>query len=186
MVDSRLHVARVSLNVQLKAPDYLLKKRLPASLIVLGNRVADQVISYCNRMQLNYYPALDYFQQQQAIEAYLLDAMEEASDITANLCRSEIFRLLTPVFSNVAIDSIQCLAYTMPTCRPGKQNSRKKLAEHYTPDLLKVQLTLSSIQRQQATPGFEKYVSSTVVRWLKEVFDEPRITAPRLIQDETA
>jgi hypothetical protein len=40
-------------------------------------------------------------------------------------------------------ESVQPLAYTMPTARPGSPNGWWELVEHFTPDLLKLNLLLS-------------------------------------------
>lgn len=191
MSTTHLHVTRVSLTVQLKVPEQLFAAKFPASIKLLGGRVAQQVIEYCHREDLNYFPALDYIQQQQAVDAFLLDAIKDIADTAMALCASEVQKLLMPVYSNVHIESVQCLAYSMPVCRPNSVISEsaeaeapgveQQLAQHYTPDKIKLQLTLSIIQKQKPGAGMQKYVSESVFRWLDEVFPDPVISAVRVL-----
>lgn len=195
MSNSHLHVVRVSLIVQLQVPEALFASQFPASIKLLGGRVAQQVIEFCEREKLNYFPALDFIQQQQAVDAFLLDAIKETADTAILLCTSEVQKLLTPVYSNVHIESAQCLAYSMPGCRPGGNailsdsdksppetaNVQQQLAHHYTPDTIKLQLTLSLIQKHEPGSEIQKYVSETAYRWLDEVFPAPVISAVRIV-----
>ena len=183
VADSHIHVVAVSLNVQLTIPDALFKQFVPASVQGLGMRVAEQVFEYCKKNNLNYFPALDFIVQQHAIDAYLLDAVEETSNIALEICMREVKNLLTPVYSNVTVETAQCLAYAMPSCRPGDSDALNRLAAHYAPRVIKLQLHLSSLHRQLPQKGMERYVSDTVFRWLEEVFIDPAITAVRILPD---
>ena len=197
---SPLHVARIALTARGTIPDYAFAQIVSASLQTLGEQLAQQVHAYVQREGLGYYPPLDFFfpqnmnehkvngqsegeyqQDQPCIEPYLLDAVQEVAQWAVDMGRREILSLLQPVFSSVVIDNIQPIAFTMPTARFGHSGSLQQLAQHYTPNNLKFDLTLTMLQKQEAEAGLEKAASHMVVRWLGEPFQHIEVTSSRLV-----
>jgi hypothetical protein len=180
---SGLHVTKVELSVKLAVPVALLQKHLPAPIDKLGAQLADEIHQWVTRNNLGYYPALDYFKEGADISGYLLDAVDEVASLATALATERINDLLVPIFSNVTISAIQCLAFALPTVRPGKPNAKAALAEHYTPNVLKFELVVSVLQKHKSQEGFEKYADNTVFRWLSEVFEGVEISSARLLPE---
>jgi hypothetical protein len=181
---SGLHVTRVELSIKVAVPIALLQKHLPAPIDKLGEQLANEVHKQVMQHKLGYYPALDYFKDQQTFPAYLLDAVDEVCTLATNIVTSKINDVLVPIFSNVKINNIQCMAYALPGVRPGKPNAMTTLAEHYTPNVLKMELQVSVLQKQPRQEGFEKYADNTVYRWLSEIFDSVEIASAQLLKDK--
>lgn len=182
---SGLHVTRVELSVKVVVPIALLQKHLPAPIDKLGEQLAGEVHKQATSQNLGYYPALDYFKDQGEFPAYLLDAVDEVFSLATGIATHKINEVLVPIFSNVKINNIQCMAYALPGIRPGKPNAKAILARHYTPNILKFELLVSVLQKQSPQEGFEKYADNTVYRWLSEVFETVEIVSARLLQNNS-
>lgn len=178
---SSLHVAKVKLSVKVVVPILLLQKHLPAPIDKLGEQLASEVHKKVTESGLGYYPALDYFRDQASFPVYLLDAVDEVSSLAADIATRIVSDVLVPIFSNVKLANIQCLAYALPGVRPGLPDAKNALALHYTPNQLKFELIVSVLQKNPPQEGFEKYADNTVYRWLSEVFEVVNISWARLL-----
>ena len=181
---SGLHVARVELSAKVVVQITLLQKHLPAPIDKLGEQLANEVHKQAMNHNLGYYPALDYFKDQEEFPAYLLDAVGEVCSLATGIATQKINEVLVPIFSNVKISNIQCMAYALPGVRPGKPNAIAILAKHYTPNILKFELVVSVLQKQSPEEGFQKYADNTVYRWLEEVFESVEINYARLLENK--
>ena len=178
---STLQVIKVELGVKLAVPISTLQKNLPAPIDKLGNQVANEVDKRVARQGLGYYPAIEYFIEQDSFPTYLLDAMQEVSALTIDIVSNTINDLLVPIFSNVQISNMQCLAFSLPSVRPGKPHALRDLAKHFTPNAVKFELVVSVLQKEKSAEGFEGYADNTVYRWLSEVFEDVQIFSARLL-----
>jgi len=178
---STLQVIRVELGVKLAVPVSTLQKHLPAPIDKLGGQVANEVDKHVTSQDLGYYPAIEYFVERDSFPTYLLDAMQEVSTLTIDIVSRTIKDTLVPIFSQVQMNNIQCLAFSLPSVRPGKPNAMRDLATHFTPNAVKFELVVSVLQKQKTVEGFEKYADNTVYRWLSEVFEDVQIFSARLI-----
>lgn len=178
---SSLHVVKVELSVKVAVPIALLQKHLPAPIDKLGEQLAGEIHKQVVESGMGYYPALDYFRDQVRFPAYLLDAVDEVSALAAELATRRISEVLVPIFSNVKVNNIQCLAYALPGIRPGMPAAKTALAKHCTPNLLKFELVVSVLQKSPPQEGFKKYADNSVYRWLSEVFETVDITSARLL-----
>ena len=176
-----LHVVRVGLTVRGRLPHSALEQYLPAPLASLGQQLAKQIDDYANQNTLGYYPALDYFRQQNAVDSYLLDAVDQVAQIAVTITKDEVTRILAPVFSSVRIESVLSLAYALPSVRPGKKNAEQQLALHYIPDVVKFELFVTMLHRHEPEPGMEVGAKKIAWRWLEEAFEDMEITTARLI-----
>jgi len=176
-----LHVTRVGLTVRGQLPRHALEQHLPAPLDSLGQQVAKQIDDYVKQNKLGYYPALDFFKQQGAIDSYLLDAVDQVAQIAVSMTKDEVMRILTPVFSSVRVESVLSMAYALPTVRPGQKNAEQQLALHFIPDIVKFELFVTMLQRRKSEPGIENGAKKIAWRWLKDAFEDMEVTAVRLI-----
>lgn len=179
-----LQVVKVELGVKLEVPVNTLQKHLPAPIDKLGGQIAKEVDKRVSQRELGYYPALDFFADDDEFPQYLLDAVKDVSSLAVDVVADVISDLLVPIFSHVKINNIQCLAYSMPLARPGKANAGEDLAKHYTPNAVKFELIVSIVQKDKPATGFDKYADNTVHRWLSEVFEDVQIFSTRLLDSD--
>lgn len=172
-----LHFNHIHLILRLTIEDDVLAQHSVASPEIVGGELAQQVMEYVREHNLGYYPALDFFRNQGGIDAELLDAAENLGWLACNLAREEVTRKTRAVFSSVSFLAVQSLAYTMPTVRPGQSNVYTRLAEHYTPNGVKLDLDVSLIQKQPAAEGIERFSRQAVSRWLKNSFKTLEVSA---------
>ncbi|HEY5602655.1 MAG TPA: hypothetical protein VIM41_06065 [Gammaproteobacteria bacterium] len=178
---SGLHVTRVELSVKVVVPISLLQKHLPAPIDKLGEQLSNEIQKRVGQAGLGYYPALDFFRDQETFPDYLLDAVDEVANLAAEIAAHKINDVLVPIFSNVKINNIQCLAYALPGVRPNLPAVSAALSKHYTPNILKLEMVVSVLQKQPPQEGFEKYAANTVYRWLSEIFESVDIASARLL-----
>jgi hypothetical protein len=178
---SGLHVVKVELSVKVVVAVSLLQKHLPAPIDKLGEQLAGEIQKRVDDSGLGYYPALDYFREREDFPAYLLDAVDEVSSLATEIAAHKINDVLVPIFSNVKINNVHCLAYALPAIRPSMAAAGTALAQHYTPNTLKFEMVVSVLQKKPPQEGFEKYAGNTVYRWLSEVFEAVDIVSARLL-----
>ncbi len=87
-----MHVTRVGLTVRGQLPRYALEQHLPAPLDSLGQQLAKQIDDYVKQNNLGYYPALDFFKQQDGVDNYLLDAVDQVAQIAVAMTKDEVIR----------------------------------------------------------------------------------------------
>jgi hypothetical protein len=70
----------------------------------------------------------------------------------------------------------------MPSVRPGNSNALHDLAQHFTPDQVRINLVASSIRRQDNDPEIAiKLAKHQICRWLKDRFNSLEITSIRYL-----
>lgn len=176
-----LSLNRVALSARLRIPARVFDKYLPASPVRVGEELAENVHELVQREHLGYYPALEFFRGREGFDENLLDAADHIAWIATSLVRDEVQTKLRPVFSTVRFNGIQCLAFTLPSIRPGQPNALQRLARHYTPDAVKLDLELTLLRKDQANEGLDRFASHVVCRWLKQSFASLEITSTQLI-----
>jgi hypothetical protein len=115
------------------------------------------------------------------LEPELVDTAQGIAWFVSELVRSEVISRLRPAFSRIEIEGMQSTAYTMPTVRPSHPNAIYELAEHYTPDEVKITLLVSSIEKSARTEGMDKLAEHKVRRWLDQHFDTVVVTSANVI-----
>ena len=179
-----LRMGKVALSASLRIHPNTFEKFLPASPVRVGEELAEQINSIVTREKLGYYPALEYFREQEGFDKDLLDAADQISWVATSLVREEVQLKLRPVFASLRFEGIQCLAYTMPAVRPGQSNSMQRLAQHYTPDAVKLDIQVNLLRKDLEQDGLEKFAANVASRWLKKSFAIFDITLSRLIPDD--
>lgn len=182
-----VEVVTIAANLTVSVPETVVEQQLGYLPWVLGENLAGQVDTYVMEEHLGYYPALDFFRDfPKAVDAELLDTLDEVARFCANFARNEMHRRLSRVFSSVQIEQLQCTAYTMPRMRPTRSNGPMDLARHFSPDTLKMELLLSSIQKGHFE-GEERMALNKLSRFAREPFSRFQLNgAKRLGADGTA
>ncbi len=178
---TRLQLRTVALTVVVRVPQEIMERHLPASPDVVSGELAREVHAYVLREGLGYYPALDFLQQQGAIDAELLDAADNIAWFVSGVAREEIQRRLRPVFSRLSFDSVQSVAFALPAVRPGHPNALHDLELHYRLDRVKLALTASSFQTRDDPEATRKWARHLLWRWLKDAFESLEVTSARLV-----
>jgi len=179
---SALHVTRIGLAVTLQVPHEALERHAASSPAVVGEQLAEAVAAYVRAEGLGYYPALDYFREAGGVDPELIAAADAIAWLAATLARNEVRVKLRPVFSSVNVQGLQAVAFTLPPVRPRQTDALQRLARHYTPDTLKLDLKVSLIQKRPPAEGIERLASHMVYKWLKANFTSVEVTSARLEQ----
>ena len=148
----------------------------------MGPSLSGQVNRYARENKLGYYPALDFFKQNQGVDQELLDTAEHISWLVCEWAQRQIRLRLREPFSNVQFDQVQSVAYSMPRVRPSAAGAEELLAEHFTPDSVRLTVITSSIERSNINlQGYEKLAVHKFRRWLDPVFESIGISDAHVI-----
>lgn len=172
----------VTIDVQLK-PD-VLQKYLPCSASVIGKALADIAEQYQQENKTGYYPAIDFFKSLDGVDPDLITSAEQVAWLVSKLARETIQSKLRPIFSSVSFQSIQTLAFSMPKVRPSQQDAVEKLAKHYTPDSVKIELVLTMMRRDsdENDGRAEPYARKMMFRWLENAFESIEVTNSKILK----
>lgn len=177
-----VEVVTIASSLTVSVPEEVVEAQVGYLPWVLGENLAGQVDTWVMEERLGYYPALDYFRGiPEAVDQALLHLIDEVATFCANYARRELRNRLSRVFSNVQIEQLQCTAYTMPRMRPNRSNGPMELAQHYTPDTLKMELLLSSIQRGHFE-GEERMAMDKVSRFAREPFSRFQLNSAKRME----
>lgn len=176
-----LNFTRVAVSLQVSVPETALERHLAATPRVVAENLAQQVIAYEREHGLGYYPAIDFFQHHGGVEPELIDALENISWVLTSMVRNEIRLRLRPVFSQLKIESLKTLAFTMPTVRPGQQKTEAGLVSHFSATTVKVNLIATLLQKIVDTRAAAKMAESMCYRWLKEHFNSIDVTSVHVL-----
>ncbi|RMG57235.1 MAG: hypothetical protein D6717_05175 [Gammaproteobacteria bacterium] len=174
------HKVFIGLTVKLSAEDA--EQHMAASPRVVGRQLAEAVDAHVREHALGYYPPLDYFRGSSVLDEELLDAAENMGWLVSRLVREELGRRLRAVFSRVSFQTVQTVAFSMPSVRPGQKDALERLAEHYTPTRVRVDLEMSLIQKRPNPEGLEHFARSVLLRWVEPAFEEVEVTSVHLIE----
>ena len=161
----------IIVDVQLKAED--LQQYLPCSASIIGQTLAVIADEYEKENKTGYYPAIEFFKTQENVDPDLIASAEQVAWLVSKLARETIQSKLRPIFSSVQFQSIQTLAFSLPKVRPNKKDAFKQLANHYTPDSVKVELVLTMMRRDSEAEDdrAEPYARKMMFRWLESQFE---------------
>lgn len=169
---TQLHVSKIHITLVIKVSHELLEKHLPSSAEVVGEALTEQIIELVKKTNLGYFPAVDYASKQGAIDEDLLDAAETIGWFAAKLVREEVQKKLRPFFSTISFQSVQNLAFSMPSIRPSQMNAYSRLVEHYTPNQVKLDIIASVVKKEQHPEGLANWAQQLFRRNLEDSFDD--------------
>lgn len=163
-------VNKLVVSLLVEIPHEALESQSPASAVVIAEQVADQVMAYEREHHLGYFAALDYYQQQGALDSDLINALQGISWLSCSMAQEEVKARLRAVFSSIKFESVQSPVNTMPTVRPGSHNALQSLIEHYTADKVKLTFTASLIRKSEEDESTEAYAKHVIGKWLRDHF----------------
>ena len=173
---TQLHVSKIHISLLVTVPYEVLERHLPSSADVVGETLTDRVIELVKEQNLGYFPPLDYFQKQNAIDTDLMDAAETIGWFAAKMVREEIQRKMRAFFSTISFQSVQCTAFSMPGVRPSQPNAYHALLMHYTPNTVKLDLVATVLKKQERPDGLANWAKQLFRRNMEGVFDGFEVT----------
>ena len=97
------------------------------------------------------------------------------------MVRNEIRIKLRPVFSTIKFETIQLLAYTLPSVRVNDTSLTEKLLEHFSATTVKVNLTATLVQKFSDKEAAEKLAKNLAYQWLKGSFASVDVTSCKVV-----
>jgi len=132
---------KITLSIDLKIIHSVIEQHIAASPYVVGVELARQVDQYAREQKLGYYPALDYFQGKNIVDADLYNTAESIAWLLDNIVQQSLQKHLRPLFSELQIESTHVQMFILPHIRPSQSNAIHNLTAHLTPDHLRVALS---------------------------------------------
>ncbi|MDH5766555.1 MAG: hypothetical protein OEZ38_11120 [Gammaproteobacteria bacterium] len=173
---TQLHISKIHITLIVKVPHKLLERHLPSSAEVVGEALTEQILEMVKKNKLGYFPAADFASKQGGIDDDLMDAAETIGWFAARLVREEVQKKLRPFFSMLNFQSVQNVAFSMPSVRPNQINAYSLLVDHYTPDTVKLDIIASVLKKQQQPEGLANWARQLFRRNLEDSFDHMEIT----------
>ncbi len=166
----------IIIDVQLKAQS--LQQYLPCSASIIGKTLAEIADEYEKENKTGYYPAIDFFKTRDNVDPDLITSAEQVAWLVAKLARETIELQLRPIFSSVQFQSIQTIAFALPKVRPNQTDAALHLANHYTPDTVKIELMVTMMRRDSEVEDSraEPYARKMMFRWLAAEFETLEVT----------
>lgn len=173
-----MYVDKVLLGVLVQLPEKAISDSI-ASPGLIGAEIAAGVDAYVRNNSLGYYPPLTYFRDNGALESELIHKAEQLAWRASKHARELIQTGLRPIFSSVRFRSVQPQAFLMPAVRPGQPGAIKKLGQHYSPDIIRLELILSLLRKDDDSGerSTELYARKMIYRWLREPFEMVEVTS---------
>ena len=168
---SSVHVVKTSMTLSVTLPDKILHDHTGYVPSRMGQQLAEQACAYVKANRTGYFPPLAFIAEHDGIEADLYALAQQMSQFAAHYLKRDIHRRLVDIFSNLKVTKIQPLALTMPGIRPNESEAMAKLAKHFSPARLRVELQLSTIEKVGKEGGVG-LARQKVLRWLHPHYAE--------------
>jgi hypothetical protein len=181
-----MQVDQISLILRLTVPEEILQGQLSSSPAGVGEELAGAIDQYSREHKLGYYPAIEFFRQVPEIDQGLIEKAEQIAWTVSKVAREEVQSRLRPIFSSVKFQSVQTEAFTLPPVRPNSPTSLEQLANHCTPDTVRLELLVSMLRKDNDQRGdaAETYARKMIYRWLRGIFENVDVTASVSVPDQ--
>ena len=182
-----MQIDHIALTLRLKLSSSEIWQHLPASTEKVGRELARAVDGYCREHALGYYPAIEFFRDNPAVDQNLLDNAERLAWVVSKKVREQVRSRLRPVFSSVKFRSVQTESFMLPPVRPNQSSALERLIEHYTPDSIRLEILVSLLRKDQdeRRDAMEGYARKMMHRWLSSGFDEVEITSSVVLDERS-
>ena len=174
-----LGIVPVALTIQVVLAPEQLEALSNAAERSIGRTLAERVDAIVRAQRLGYYPALDYFEDHPDMDSVLIGTEKALAAQIRKRVKREVQKHLWPVFSSVQIERATTLAFTLPRVTPAQADALARLAQHYFPNTVRLELVLTTLDKQHRLDEAEKFSSSKVVRNLRDAFESVSVTATR-------
>lgn len=169
---------KVLIGMEVQLAEKSFNRYLPSSVTVIGKALADVALAFAEENKTGYFPAIDFFKTQEAVDKGLIESAEQVSWLSSKLAREKIQKQLQAIFSSIHFRSVQTVAFSMPRVRPNQSDAMAQLMAHYTPDTVKIELVVTMMRRDSDADDnrAEPYARKMMFRWLESVFESIRVT----------
>jgi len=174
-----LGVVPVALTLQVTLAPERLESLLSLAEKNLGRTLAERVDKIVRAEKLGYYPALDYLEYHPDMEPEFIGTVKSLAAQIRKRVKREVQTHLWPVFSSVQIERATTLAFTLPRVTPAQSDALVRLAQHYFPNTVRLELVLSTLDKQHRLEEAEVFSVNKVVHNLRDVFESVNVTATR-------
>lgn len=157
--------------------EVILQRHLVSSPRNMAKVLAKEIDAYVRTNKLGYYPALNYFRGRQGVDQELLKVVEETGLIVCRLAEELLISDLKPAFSNVQIQSIKPIAFSLPPVRLTTADHMEHLVHHLTVSNIKIGMVASSIEKLAETDDIGKIAERKIWRWLQEDFESIKVVS---------
>jgi len=179
-----LGLVPVALTIQVVMAPERLEAQLNTAERSLGRTLAERVDAIVRSEKLGYYPALDFFEDHPDMDPELIGMVKTLAAQIRKRVKREVQTHLWPVFSSVQIERATTLAFTLPRIKPAQPDALARLALHYFPNAVRLELVLTTLDKQHRLEEAEKFSSSKVVRNLRDAFESVSVTATRRLTEQ--
>jgi len=145
----------------------------------IGRLLAERVDTIVRKEKYGYFPALDFFEGHAGMEPDLLVVEKALAAQIRKRVKRDVQTHLWPVFSSVHIERATTLAFTLPRVTPAQPDALARLAQHYFPNAVRLELVLTTLDKQHRLDEAEKFSSQKVVRNLRDAFESVNVTTTR-------
>lgn len=167
-----IQILRTNLTLTVTLPLELLRREMGEPVLAIGPSLAGEIDHYVREHKLGYYPALDYFTRNEALDPDLMAAVEHVAVMVAEMAKRKVQVRLREPFSNVQFSNIQSVAMTLPRVRPNDANALPALTEHYSPNRIRMTVVTSSIEKAGINvQDYEKLAAHKLRNWLEPEFE---------------
>jgi len=174
-----LGVVPVALTIQVVMAPERLGALLSAAEKNLGHALAERVQTIVHVHKLGYFPALVFFEGHPDMDPELICAAKALAAQIRKRVKREVQTHLWPVFSSVRIERATSLAFTLPRMTPAQPDALEKLAQHYFPNSVRLELVLTTLDKQHRLEEVENFSEQKVMRNLRDAFESVSVSATR-------
>ena len=178
-----LGIARVALTLQVTVAAGQLEALLRSEDRVLPEALAARVDAWVRERKLGYYPALEFLASEGVVSAAELEALKQLAATIRKRAKRDVQTRLWPIFSSVQIERAVSLAFTLPRIQPAHADAVNELARHYFPNIVRIELTLSTLDKLRRLEDVEGTSETKVMVNLRDAFESVSVTATRRRQD---
>lgn len=172
----------LSLHLRLKVSSQALESAVAASPCVVGEHMATALMDFEREQRLGYFPAMDYLRGRDDFDQELINAVDGLAWIACQQSRTTTVSRLRPVFTHVEVDTVHSEVHLMCAVRPRQPNTFLELAQHFTPDSVRIVLRVSLLQKQPGHKGLEGYARKMAWKWLSEHFDNVEVIQAQMLE----
>jgi hypothetical protein len=174
-----LGIVPVALTLQVVMAPERLDALLNEAEKNIGRSLAARVDAIVRSEKHGYYPALDFFEGHAGVGPDLLAVVKTLAAQIRKRVKRDVQTHLWPVFSSVQIERATTLAFTLPRVTPAQPDALARLAQHYFPNAVRLELVLTTLDKQHRLDEAEKFSSQKVMRNLRDAFESVSVTTTR-------
>lgn len=174
-----LGIARVSLTLQVTVAAHQIEALLRSDDRALPEVLAARVHDWVRDRRLGYYPALDFLVGEGVVRPDEFELLKQLAATIRKRAKRDVQTRLWPIFSSVQIGRAVSLAFTLPRLKPSQVDAARELARHYFPNVVRMELTLATLDKQRRLEDVEGISETKVMHNLRDAFELVSVASTR-------